>query len=156
MRNYIFITTIAIILTTSLVPKTVKNYLNFSEWISEFTYRAEKDGEDYWKTPEETIKDRGGDCEDFAILAVDTLRGLGYKMYLIVITHRSGGKQYGHAIALLKHDAGFSYFSNNKYFSTRHNNLRALLNNNYPKWIDARICNIDKQCFFKIKSKKEN
>ena len=94
-----------LISSISLAPSWIKNVDDYALWISEFTYQAEV-LEDNWKTPKETIRDKGGDCEDFAILAVEVLKKLDYKVYLIGIELEREGELKGHAIALLKHDNG--------------------------------------------------
>jgi hypothetical protein len=39
---------------------------------------------DYWQTPEETAKDRDGDCDDHALYLLDLLRKDGYEVYFVV------------------------------------------------------------------------
>src|SRR5215216_667478 len=44
--------------------KIVNDFFNQFEYIPD---QEEKGQEDYWKTPDEFVRDGGGDCEDFAI-----------------------------------------------------------------------------------------
>lgn len=39
---------------------------------------------DYWQTPEETLRSKRGDCEDFALLKASMLSEYGYR-YLILV-----------------------------------------------------------------------
>lgn len=44
------------------------------QYYNQFEYIAEEEPIDYWKTPEEFIRDGGGDCEDFAIAKYEKLK----------------------------------------------------------------------------------
>ncbi|MCS7241831.1 transglutaminase-like domain-containing protein [Candidatus Caldatribacterium sp.] len=50
-----------------------------------FTYQSEVG--DYWKNPEEFFRDRGGDCEDFAIFVayVFKRKGWAYQSYVVIV-----------------------------------------------------------------------
>lgn len=45
-------------------------------------YNYFSDKEDHWSTPTEFISNRGGDCEDFAIIKQRALQALGVPSYL--------------------------------------------------------------------------
>lgn len=48
--------------------KTIINVADINDfWNKTITYKSEPPGEDIWQTPEETLKLKTGDCEDFAI-----------------------------------------------------------------------------------------
>lgn len=68
------------------------------KWVSSnITYKSDKDNygvADYWATPQETLKRKAGDCEDFAILLQSKLKTAKIDS-TIVITY--DGKIY-HAI----------------------------------------------------------
>lgn len=49
-------------------------YHDWDEWFPEITRH-----DDYWRFPLETVADRGGDCEDKAILSVAILSALGHR-----------------------------------------------------------------------------
>jgi hypothetical protein len=56
------------------------------DWVSSnITYVAEPEGADRWQAPEETLRLRGGDCEDFTLLISDMVLEMGGtpRMYLI-------------------------------------------------------------------------
>lgn len=50
---------------------------------------------EYWQDPEETLKRRTGDCEDFAILAKAALTKLGYRPFLLGVFPERG---VGHVV----------------------------------------------------------
>lgn len=124
-----------------LYPSSVKNPVTLGNWLGKnFTYQAEAPRKDYWKTPNETLKDKGGDCDDLAILAQHILKELGYKAYLVVIDYYKTGE--GHAICIIKHkDETFSYISNLIYYETRYNSVPELLDSRTrPRGIKWKVC----------------
>lgn len=50
----------------------------------EIQYKGEEDGEDYWKTPKETLSSKQGDCEDKAFYLQDMLLELGVDSWVVV------------------------------------------------------------------------
>lgn len=150
MKNYISI--FVLIISLSLTPIWVNHYNDVALWIRRFSYQSEEGNNDYWKTPEETVKDKGGDCEDFALLTKEVLQNLKYKAYFIAVTQKKRGKLTRHAITILKHEeGGLSFFSNNRYYRTKHYTLRKLLNTNFPAWTEAGACLATKKCYLLIK-----
>lgn len=126
-----------------LFPSTVNSPKTLSNWIyNNFTYQREAPGEDYWKSPKETIRDKGGDCDDLAILTQYVLKKLGYKAYVIVIEYYNMDEM--HAICIFKHkDGTFSYYSNEFYNPIRYRYVSELLSahstNVYLKWKKAWV-----------------
>lgn len=76
--------------------------------LTDIEYTLDKDQyheDDYWASPVETIMNKKGDCEDFAILQKEVLRHLGVpeeKMF-IALVNRTGDRQGlpDHAVLLL-------------------------------------------------------
>jgi hypothetical protein len=63
---------------------------------------------DYWQYPEETIKSKSGDCEDFAILLCSLLRASGYspnEVYVVLGKSNQGG----HSFVALKENGEWRY-----------------------------------------------
>jgi len=122
-----------LISSSSLYPSTIKTPTDLGSWLSEnFTYQLENNGEDYWKTPKETIKDKGGDCEDASILTKHILKDLNYDSIMLVITFDN--KETSHAINRLKIDNNYTMFSNFVYFPKKFKTLRLMLTYYYPNW----------------------
>ena len=86
MKSYFLCLTLASVLVSApiIYPKDiVKCPDTLSIWMKQ-TLTYQKDGENgHWKTPEKTVQDKGGDCEDFAILAKYVLKDLGYKAWVV-------------------------------------------------------------------------
>jgi plasmid rolling circle replication initiator protein Rep len=137
MRLLLLTTVLVSTLVTSLYPSTIKSPSDLGKWLSEsFTYQAEK--EDYWKTPEETVKDKGGDCEDFAILAQKVLEDLGYKAYLIILANKETNK--GHAVCLFKEkDGTFSVFDNYTYTKYGYKSWKLIFYLGYIEYKDVYV-----------------
>ena len=132
-KFFLNIFVVGMLISTPLYPNWINNPETLSIWlINNFTYQAEEDDEDYWKTPEETIKDKGGDCEDLALLANKILSNLGYETKVIVVYFKK--KKSAHAICLMTKCNKYTFFSNQYYFSKQFDNIYALLENNYPNW----------------------
>jgi predicted transglutaminase-like cysteine proteinase len=88
------------------LPSTFENITqeqkltNISLWVyANITYLSDNNiTSDYWQTPEETLLNRTGDCEDFAILIIGIAYSqLNIKMSLILM--KTEDNQSGHAVA---------------------------------------------------------
>ena len=121
----------------NIYPSYVKTPETLEVWLQEFTYQS--DADDYWKSPEETIKDNGGDCEDYAILVDMVLSDFGYDITIVALYFSDKASE--HTIAILKIDGYYTIFSNNEYYSRKYENLGDLLNDYYPTW--NKICLIN-------------
>lgn len=58
--------------------------------------------DEYWQTPFEFIKNRGGDCEDYAITKYYILKAKGYKdedLKIVILKTQDGG---GHAVLIVR------------------------------------------------------
>lgn len=79
-------------------------------WLSN-NFRYELKLTDAWQTPEETMKLKKGDCDDFALLAQAALKGLGIKSDVVIIKFR--GLNVLHAVCIWKDKAGLYNFISN-------------------------------------------
>lgn len=99
-----------------IYPEYVTSPETLGEWMEkEFTYQ--KDLDNTWKHPHQTVKDKGGDCEDFASLAVFVLKDLGYQAHVIAIKWKTDEGIVGHALAMFKRkdDDTWDFFDNYRY-----------------------------------------
>jgi len=64
---------------------------------------------DYWQHPEWTLRNREGDCEDFAWLAYEVLKKQGYSPELISVTHSNGNT---HAVCAFFANLSWYHMSN--------------------------------------------
>ena len=143
----------------SLIPKTVSGPQTLSDWMIS-TMKYQKEIFDNWKTPKRTIRDKGGDCEDFAFLTRDVLRELGYSAHVAVMTNRKANES-GHAVCIFQ-------YPNKEQFGVMDNQHlitgRWMSTAEYALYLYAddygivKFCNQDKQCYYsaKIKEIKKN
>ena len=76
-------------------PKKIEHYLSY------FSFQNDTVAEDRWKSPEQFIKDKGGDCEDYAILAYELLTRIGYQP-VIYGMYNPHDDEPGHAICVFE------------------------------------------------------
>lgn len=127
-----------VLVSAPLYPKDIINSPDTLErWlITNFDYKMETG--DNWKTPEQTVLDKGGDCEDFAFLVEAILKDLGYEAKPIWIygKHKKGQitESYSHAICIFKINDKWRYFSNTYYFSKEFDTIKDVVYNDCPQW----------------------
>ncbi len=126
-----------LLISAPLFPSTVNSPKTLGTWLYDnFTYELEE--EEHWKSPKEMVKDKSGDCEDFAILAQYVLKKLGYKAYLIVVEYYYEDEM--HAICVFRHEDGtYSYYSNEYYEPRRYKSVRELLSGHSLMWKNAWV-----------------
>ena len=99
-------------------------------WLSN-NFRYELKLTDAWQTPEETIKLKKGDCDDFALLAQAVLKGLGIKSDVVIIKFR--GLNVLHAICIWKEETGsYSFISNCELTRTGKADIQQAIAKFYP------------------------
>jgi hypothetical protein len=123
---------VGVLISGPLVPVHITTPQALSEWFytEGFSYQAELPFHDYWKKPEETIRDKGGDCEDFAFLVDRVLSERGYKTYVLAVYFPKSA----HAITIIKIDEKYTMFSNMSYLSYKFATIEGLLGFYYPEW----------------------
>jgi len=112
------------------VASMVKTPEALAGWLNrDFLYElALADG---WNSPEETIKFKKGDCDDFAVLAKAVLKELGIRSDIVVL--KFSGLSVAHAICLWKDARGnISFISNQKLFQTAEPDISRALRKYYP------------------------
>jgi len=125
--------------------KNIKTQFDLAEALKDFEYQ--QDFDEYWKKPNETIIDNGGDCEDFAILSCYALRKIGRKCNVVIMHYADSG----HAISVFKEvDGSWSFFDNQYYISVREPTIRDLLNRHYPNWKTAFFIIGNSKFFYKM------
>lgn len=127
-----------------IFPEDIKSPDSLELWLK-YTIKYVADEEEYWQTPEETVKLKTGDCEDFAILAMHVLRSLGYRdVHLVVIAYKN--EDVAHAVCVFKeHNGRYSVFSNDFYIKTRKYTSEAavIYSDGYDNWEYLKYYTID-------------
>jgi len=145
MKKFLTITYLTgILISYSLLPN-VRTPEQLSIWMHEnLTYQSEGLS-DVWKTPQQTISDKNGDCEDMAILSQAVLADLKIESQLIYI--RYAPLEFGHVICIYKTFEGtYNIFDNQYLFKTSYTSRKEVLDNNYSKWRKSAICDKNKNC----------
>jgi predicted transglutaminase-like cysteine proteinase len=73
------------------------------DWVADnIDYKSDEEqwGEDYWQTPDETLRLRTGDCEDFSILLCSLLRAYGFDAEQVFVALGDDGQGEGHAFVI--------------------------------------------------------
>jgi len=113
----------------------VRTSEELGRWMKAYlVYQAELNNEDVWKTPEQTITDGGGDCEDLAILAQGVLSDLQIDSQLIYV----GLPTMGHMLCFYRTSVGrLNFFDNTSFVQTNFVTVREVLDVWYPSWLRA-------------------
>jgi hypothetical protein len=114
------------------------------KWMdTNLTYQSEE--VDYWKSPEETIRDKGGDCEDLAILASRVLNDLRIENKVVFVIFKYNNEVKGHIICIYKtFDGNYNFFTNTQLIKTPFQSLHKLLYVYYRGWTRAGYVNVKK------------
>ena len=136
---------VSVLATAPLYPSSINTPKDIGDWMeTNFTYQSEE--VDYWKSPEETVKDKGGDCEDFSVLSKKILEDLEYTAWFITMDTKAD-KYIGHAICLFKEkDGTFSVFDNQYYLPTKFVHWKTLLEKYYSEYNNVWNCTPEGHC----------
>ena len=146
---FIFVTTNGWALKN--VPEDIKTFAQFHTWVvTHFYYQIE--GEEYWKSPQETIRDKGGDCEDFAVLFSAYLSEQNIENMIVLIQLEK--QMRGHAICVWRNKLGYYELTSNYYwhYNTATIDLETLIKKYYPTATRAWILN-NKERWYKYNPK---
>jgi len=101
------------------IPQHVGSWVKY--WI---TYTSDGANKDRWQSAEETFRTRKGDCEDYAILAIELLKELGVKGQLMHFTFYKGKNYHGHAICVFKENGKYNFIGTSGYNNVQVNTLK--------------------------------
>ena len=145
MNKFLTVTYLAGVLISAPLLSDIRTPEQLSSWMQNNLVYQQEGLSDNWKTPQQTIKDKGGDCEDFAILARAVLSDLRIESQLIYIRYSLFESR--HVICIYKTSEGtYTVFDNQYLYNTPYKNRREILNQLYPKWRSSGICNEKKNC----------
>ncbi len=98
--------------------RTIEDY---AAWLEKNMIYQTAPKEDQWLTPEEFLKIKRGDCEDFAFLNSHALRVLGFTPHIITLS----ATKNAHAICAFKYAGTFYWLDNAKLKSSTASDLTA-------------------------------
>ena len=137
---------ITLILTTAILlsnptwqPEQVNTPESLSIWMQkDLKYISDTKEEDSFKSPEQTVKDGGGDCEDFARLSHYLLSKWGYDSKIIAIYRPKGN----HAVTVFKNRDGFWQMFDLQHIRPQPTRgVIPLVTGYYPDWIKIDVVN---------------
>ena len=121
--------------STYTTPNAVATLLR-----DEFTFKRDEElfGEtDHWQSPEEFLKRKAGDCEDYALLAQAILRLNGIEAYVVSLFGREG---YAHTVCVFKDERGrYNLIDVDKIRYPKTTSLEALASWLYPAWTSGGV-----------------
>lgn len=131
-----------------IYPNYIKTPQDIENWLIKegFKYVSDKTREDEWKNPEHTIKDKGGDCEDYSVLTAYILEDLGYTNVMLIAIY---GSNLAHGICWFQElDKTWSFFSTGAdknghskfYFDCKLSNPFKILYLYFSEWTHIKIC----------------
>jgi len=114
------------------VPSSIRTPQELVEWLSgEFSYRLEMP--DSWQSPQETVRTKKGDCEDFAVLVSAFLSRHGISNDILILKFKD--LRTSHAICAWKTPGGtYNFTSNKRMHSTGRSELTDAIAKFYPDW----------------------
>ena len=91
--------------------------------------------EEYWQSPEELLRNRQGDCEDFAIFAHQILKSHGWNSFLMNIY----GGRFPHTVCVFKENGTYHVIDGTDLIRTKTTDLKALISEIDPFWKEGAI-----------------
>jgi hypothetical protein len=127
-----------------IYPDHINSLYTLSLWLYQFDYQDDPEG--YWKSPIETINDKGGDCEDSAILVryiIEDLKLTDETSLVVMFSDKSG-----HAFNIVQNERGYAMFSNFRYYAVSFNSMLEVVNWWYPGWKKLYYIDHDNQLHY--------
>lgn len=87
--------------------------------------------EDYWQSPEEFLKRRKGDCEDYALFTDYILKSQGVESWVISFYDASG---YGHTVTFFRSGEKFNVINEDRLYNYQTKTLAEGLTKIHPTW----------------------
>ncbi len=99
----------------------------------EITFREDRDlfgRSDYWQPPEEFLRRRQGDCEDYALLAQAVLKRHGKESLVFSLY----GPGYAHTVCIFRDQGLFHVLNQDKVIRCAASSLEEAASFLYPRW----------------------
>lgn len=111
-----------------------------AQWMSRhFEFREDESlvgSLDYWQRPEEFLRRRQGDCEDYALFAQYILQKMGIEAYVVSLY---GERGYAHTITVFKDHGRFRILNEDRLLKDRAQTIEEALSRVYAGWVWAAI-----------------
>jgi len=113
-------------------PKDLSKFMN-----KNFKFVEDRDNfnnVEYWQSPEEMLKNKRGDCEDFAIFTQAILKELGIESQVVSIY---GKNRFAHTVAVFKQDGKYRVFNDGRLYRYDTDKIEEVLTKISETWIWA-------------------
>jgi hypothetical protein len=114
-------------------PEAVANYM----WHN-FTFEKDRrqfGSDDYWQTPDQFVKTRQGDCEDFALFAYEILKLNGRKAFILNVY----GGGFAHSVCVYLENGRYNMINGANLERLNAKDLKAVADEIYPFWQQALV-----------------
>ena len=90
---------------------------------------------EYWQSPEEFLKNRRGDCEDFAVMAQALLKAMGIKSFLLNVY----GSGYAHTLCVFEEGGKYQVIDGDRVRRYKAASLEELSRKIHPFWKSSAV-----------------
>ena len=105
-----------------LSAHNIKNLPEYIQWYQANMKYIPDESRDQWAQPLETLRKKGGDCEDLAFLNQAVLKKLGYNPHVVAF----GKLKNGHVFTAFKINGQFQVIDNINYVKTTATNFEQI------------------------------
>jgi hypothetical protein len=92
--------------------------------------RAQFGEDEYWQTPEEMLKRKTGDCEDYALFAQAVLQQMGYRAFILSVYW----DRDAHTVVVFENEGRWNLFNLAELREVKADSLQALANAIETNW----------------------
>jgi len=105
----------------------IKSLEDYAKWLEDNIHYQKDAAADIWTNPEQTLQNKIGDCEEYALLNASVMQVLGYQPHFLALVKPDGRR--AHAICTFKYNGYFLWFDNAKLQKTSMTSLDQLAKN---------------------------
>lgn len=98
-----------------IIVNNIVSFEDYARWLQKNIKYKEDEAADHWSTPEETLQNKCGDCEDYAFFNEAVLRVLGYQPQVLAM----GGLGSRHAICVFEENGRYCWLDNTELKRTK-------------------------------------
>ena len=96
---------------------------DYSHWLQN-NISYQKDFQENWESPQETLKKKYGDCKSYAFLNAAILKVMGFQPRILALARPAGAG--GHAVCVFQKDGYYLWFDNSRLKKTCAQDLKTL------------------------------
>jgi predicted transglutaminase-like cysteine proteinase len=105
-----------------LTVNQIRTLEDYTRWLQKNIVYEKDASRDDWATPQKTLRQKRGDCEDFAFLNSSVVRMLGFEPHVLAMI--DGNR--AHAVCAFERDGHFIWIDNQQIKNTTTSSLKGL------------------------------